>query len=145
MSISALVAIRPFTSTLLSFPKKKPLGLMRITFPLALSLPKIFDGSALLTLFSTVALEDGWENSVCSSTSISKLFQSIIALSVVCWIYKVSPSLTMVAAPPTTSPPSGFAMAGVERRARQTVMLTLLKKLRNDVLCRAVAITISKD
>src|ERR1035441_9893372 len=95
--IFAVVAIRPLTSTFEVGPKNTPFGLIRITLPLAVSVPSICDGSGSLMRFRVTDEEDGWLNLVVSVGAMLKDRQSITARCVDWSTLRVFPLVAMVA------------------------------------------------
>src|SRR5215469_1945371 len=90
-----------------------PLGLIRTIWPLALSCPAMTEGSPALTRFRAMALAEGWTNCVVSFGAMLKLCQLIAARGVVWLIVSVFGAVgVIVAPPPTTCPPWGFAWTG---------------------------------
>ena len=110
--MSATVATSPLTSTCDPWLNAMPDGLTRTMMPLAFSVPAMTDGSAPTTRFRATELALGWTNWVVWPLSIEKLCQLIAARSVV-WVTLTVLALgwEIVAAPPTTWPPVGFAWA----------------------------------
>src|ERR1039458_7831105 len=109
--IFAVVATRPLTSTREAGPKNTPFGLIRITLPLAVSVPSICDGSGSLMRFSVTEEEEGWLNFVVSLGAMLKERQSITARCVDWLTLRVLPLVAMLADPPVTVPPAGLPLA----------------------------------
>ena len=74
-----VVAMRLPTSTFECGPNKMPLGLTKNTRPLAISSPRIDEGSTPVTRFSATASALGWRNFTSSLTSMLKSFQLMMA------------------------------------------------------------------
>ena len=76
-----------------------PLGLIRISWPLAVSRPAITEGSPACTRFSAIALAGrSCTNCVVSFGAMSKLCQLIAAFGVVCWIVSVFGAVAAIVA-----------------------------------------------
>ena len=107
-----MVAIRPPTSTRAVGPNTMPFGLTSITVPLALSRPKMADGSLPSTRFSVTLLTVGWTKLTVSPLAMLKLVQLMMALSEPWRMSSVCGTLlTMLTVPATTWAPLGLAHA----------------------------------
>ncbi len=105
------LATRLFTLTCEFGPNRTPLGLIRMTVPLAVSVPLIWLGLFSEMRLSAMDEDDGCWNWVVSPELMSKLFQLMMARLLVCWTVSVLPLLLIVADPPATTPPCGLANA----------------------------------
>ena len=102
-------ATSPPTFTCAPLPNRMPFGFIKKTFPLAVRLPRIVDGSAPKTRLSATALLLGCTNRTVSPGPMLKLCQLITVLAVV-WVTKVVPAPVLMLAPPAvTAPPVGDA------------------------------------
>ena len=79
-------ATRPPTFTVEPAPKTTPLGLIRITCPLADNLPRITLGLAAMTRLRAMDPASGWLKTTDSPAPMSKLCQVNTAFGVDCWI-----------------------------------------------------------
>jgi len=121
--ILSVEATSPATSMVAPAPNTTPLGLMRNTRPLDESVPRISETPPPpVTRFMTLEVTPGWLKRVVSPVPMEKLFQLIIVLGVVVVMVRVLPLVTNgFAAPPTTTPPVGLAMAGVTRPTESAI------------------------
>lgn len=89
-SMSPVDTIMPLTSILERLPKITPFGSRTMTWPFALSFPKIFVGSVPgdTTRFTVHAFCEGWIKFTVAFLPISKAFHSIMARSLDCVIVK---------------------------------------------------------
>ena len=74
-----VVAVSEPTSTVAVGEKYTPLGLLKITCPLALMRPKIWLGELPVMRLSSTLLDDGWAMLTWACEPTSKLFQLITA------------------------------------------------------------------
>ena len=87
--------------------KYTPLGLLKITCPLALMRPKIWLGELPVMRLSSTLLDDGWAMLTWACEPTSKRFQLITARWLV-WVTSITALFapTLIAAwPATTTPP----------------------------------------
>ena len=114
--MSLVVARKPAVFTTLPGPNRMPSRLMTNTRPLAVNVPMISDGPRPpVTRLSATDELLGWLKRTLSLARMLNVFQLMIAL-LLDWlmITDAPPWPWMVAAPPTTVPPSGPAAAGVK-------------------------------
>ncbi len=105
-----VLAVKLLAFTEPSLPKAMPLGLSRITWPLAESLPKIWLGSLPTTRLSMTALALGCTMLTLALLPILKLCQLTLALSVVCSNAIWLPLELTATEPLLTLPPWGRAV-----------------------------------
>ena len=113
--MSLVVARKPAVFTTLPGPNRMPSRLMTNTRPLAVNVPMISDGPRPpVTRLSATDELLGWLKRTLSLARMLNVFQFMIAL-LLDWlmITAAPPWPEMVAAPPTTVPPSGPAAAGL--------------------------------
>src|SRR5579859_6232640 len=116
--MSWVLATRPETSSTAPRPNRMPLGLMRNTWPLALMLPRMLEGMPPMTRFSTTAELSGCRNCTYSFAPTENCCQLMAAFWLVCLTrVPLAPGVLMLAWPPTTCPPVGFARAMMGDRA----------------------------
>ena len=118
--MSLVVARKPAVFTTLPGPNRMPSRLMTNTRPLAVNVPMISDGPRPpVTRLSATDELFGWLKRTLSLARMLNVFQLMIAL-LLDWlmITDAPPWPWMVAAPPTTVPPSGPAAAGVKPSGR---------------------------
>ena len=101
-----------------SLPKITPLGLISQTWPLALTLPRIWLPWVSKMRFTASALAEGWTKLTVSDLATLKLCQLMDSLSLVWLMVVVAPPELMLPLPPTTSPPWGAASAPKLRAAK---------------------------
>ena len=101
--------IRPPTSTRALAPNNTPLGLSSTTTPLALSWPRICDGSADSTRLSDTALADGCRKLTLAFWPTLKVCQLVIIRAVFCWMFMTLPAWLIAPEPAVIWPPVGSA------------------------------------
>src|ERR1043166_7152447 len=111
--MESVVAKSPPTSTEALGPKSTPFGLVRKTWPLALSRPKISLGLLPSTRLSAIADELGWVKLTAALEPIEKLCQLRMAEFVLCVICMFGPEVEMFALPAATLPPLGSVVGVV--------------------------------
>ena len=104
-------ATRPPTLIDAPWPNRMPFGFTRKTLPLAVRLPRMFEGSDPSTRFKATELAVGCTNFTDSPAAMLKLSQLMAAFCVVCVISVLPAPLLMVALPAVTTPPAGAAKA----------------------------------
>ena len=106
-----VLATRPPTFTCAPGANSTPFGFTKNTWPVLVSLPKIWLASVPSTRFS-VAPPAGWLKCTCALAPMLKLCQSMAARAVLCTMSMRGPCVAILAAPPTTWPPLGRAVVG---------------------------------
>ena len=97
-----VLATRPPTSTREPGPNSTPDGLIRNTWPFAVSRPWISEGSLPTTRFSATAPAPGWTKFTAAPEPMLKLCQFRIARSLACWMVVVVPAVETAAWPAIT-------------------------------------------
>src|SRR5215469_11551206 len=116
--MSWVLATRLPTSRTAPFPNRMPFGFTRNTCPFDVMFPKMLEGLLPMTRFRMVAELSGCRNCTYWFAPTEKDCQLITAFWLV-WVILVvfAFGAAMVAAPPTTCPPVGFANATKGDRA----------------------------
>src|SRR5579859_1519237 len=111
--MSAVVAIRPATSTCAPGPKNTPAGLTIQTCPFASRLPMMLVMFPPVTRLSATELAPGWMNCTVEPAGIPKADQVMIALLVL-WVMTdlVAEGVLSVAPPDTTLKPERPLLLG---------------------------------
>ncbi len=102
-------ATRPPTLTDAPLPNRMPFGLTRNTFPFAVKVPRMLDGSAPSTRLSATELLFGCKKLTASPLPILKLSQLSETFWLVCLMFMLEAPLVIVASPEVTTPSVGRA------------------------------------
>src|SRR6202790_4143097 len=145
--MSALVAIRPATSTWAPGPKNTPAVLMSHTCPLAIRLPMIWLTLPPVTRLSATELAPGWMNCTVEPAGIPKALQEMIALLVL-WVMMllVGEGVLSVAPPDCTwkpeSPPAAADLLPPASAATSAVVVSRRSRNRPDRRASLMAVKI---
>ena len=108
---SKVEATKPPTFTCEPCPKTMPFGLIKYTWPLAFSWPKICVALVSKMRLTAIAAAEGWTKLTIWLAAILKLFQFSDRFWLFCWIVVVVPVWAMLPDPAVTTPPLGLACA----------------------------------